>query len=180
MVESSNPDEPEKEKNWKDAEHFRTRSDSSANYLRTLLFALTIGAIGYVAEQQGNEGKFLHLVSMIFFVLAIFLLWKGWVIQKRKSLARQKKIEESGLKGFVKYIAPAGENKNENTKGIPAILKCILAILKNIWHELILCKDYSNDGSDNGIRNETVDFAAAAFIAIGGLIEGFLLFLPKN
>lgn len=100
------------EDNWKDAEHFRKRSDESANFLRTLLFGSSGLWLVRIAEKPDTHRDLYDYISMISLGVAIILIWGSWDIQKSKSIRRQQYIENNGIESYVRNNIQAEGTKN--------------------------------------------------------------------
>ncbi len=86
---------------WQLVEAFRLRSQQAADYLRALLFAMSAGAIAFIANQ--SKLGWLQGVAILLFAFGIASLVYSWDVQKAKSIERMKKIRDEGYESYIKY-----------------------------------------------------------------------------
>lgn len=86
---------------WRLAEHFRRRSDESANYLRTLLFIISSAAVGWIADKHIDKGVSIHIIPSVLLIASIIALIISWNRQKEKSILRVETLEKEGYNAFL-------------------------------------------------------------------------------
>ena len=82
-------------------ETFRLRSQQAADYLRALLFALSAGAIAFIANEP--ELEVVPAIAIFLFACAIAALVYSWDVQKSKSIERMKKLRDEGYDAYIQY-----------------------------------------------------------------------------
>ena len=90
---------------WRIAEFYLRRSEASANYIRALLFALASASLGFVLNRHYDNLYGPHLISLIFFSLAIGTVAWSWDVQKRKSIERFKTLRDMEYEDYIRQEA---------------------------------------------------------------------------
>jgi hypothetical protein len=85
---------------WELTEFYLRRSENAANLLRAMLFALSGGAIGFVANQNYAKPTGFHAFSIVAFAIAIGMIVFSWHVQKGKAIERFKKLRDEGYTAF--------------------------------------------------------------------------------
>ena len=138
MDEPSKQDDFGERNRWPLAEFYLKRSEHSANFLRTLLFALSGGAIAFIANKAMSDNAWPHSVSILFFAISIATLAWSWEVQKSKSISRFKKLRDEGFDSYLK------QEKTYETKCRNYIIDrfafALIIIGFCIEYVLIICK----------------------------------------
>ena len=87
--------------------HFIRRADESANFSRTLLFAVSSASVGFIVTQIAGTltacALALHFTSCLMFLISIGIVAFSWDIQRKKADKRFRFMRDNKYEEYLAY-----------------------------------------------------------------------------